>query len=55
MDFDKLLGGKYGRRDTPTSVAPEATGAHSEHVEAGEGTTTDKPADKPRAKRVAKK
>ena len=54
MDYTDLLGDKYARRNTAPSVASEATGADSKPVEAGEGTTTDKPADKPRASRSGK-
>ena len=49
MDYTDLLGDKYARRNTVTSVAPEATGADSNDVEAGQGATTDKPANKPGA------
>ena len=54
MDYTDLLGEKYARRNPTPSVASEATGADSEPVEAGEGTTTDKPSDKPRASRSGK-
>lgn len=54
MDYTDLLGDKYARRNTTPSVASEATGADSSDVEAGEGATTDKPADKPRASRSGK-
>ena len=49
MDYTDLLGDKYARRNTAPSVAPEATGADSNDVEAGESATTDKPANKPGA------
>ena len=49
MDYTDLLGDKYARRITAPSVAPEATGAASKPVEAGEATAEHKPANKPGA------
>ncbi len=49
MDYTDLLGDKYARRNTAPSVAPEATGADSKPVEAGEATVEHKPTNKPGA------
>lgn len=45
MDWTHLLGGKYARPATATSVPKETNGERPATTEAGESKPADKPAD----------